>query len=894
MQLFADRFVIDDDGAAIDLATGRGVALRRDSTEGLDRTGQLRWSLRCDRWLGIHHRAVARLIDFGLVGRQTRFEAWLCGPAWSGSDAEAIRIQSLATRFLAAAGLSADGSMAIHAHDGVAVVLPGDGVGHERSGGPDDAVEAPLAVRGLARIRRPAVAALAELFDEIGERRAPAVSLWGEPGAGTRVIVHELARAARLKGMIPVAARLLQTAYAPLWRGRALFVVHDQRDSASPPWRHVLGATLETPLPHAVMTVGRQPTGTIDAIGLPAVAVEELTGAVLPSGMSARLEERVRRAATDAKGKPGRFARLLWPDWARGRAANVPAQRHRGLRAAEDTAIYALDRGDRATMVGMTGVGTWPSPGELTALRGKVAAARTDLARGRHAPALRALRLAASAFARRDAWNDAGAAALAVARALHGRGRTREALVVLEDVRRYGDRSGDEGALLDAAIVSGEARIDSMRLGEAETILSAAVTTATLGRDPGRAAAASIALARCLFWRGLYDEAERVLERCAGDAPRESLVRRDRLAARVHVGRGDIPSAIGAIAALKRDVDGAADPAGRAAVACTAAFVYLAVGDLDAASREARDSIAAARTVHDPLRAVRARLLLIEAERRRGRFPEVARDFERLKRIESLPPIIRARYALEAALARGDDRSADRTGALALFAPEGESRDRFDAPIDNLLVILRACQTAEDEAIVLKEVCAHVRHQVHAIAAAFVIPAVRSGADVFVGDGGRIDVETGERALTAGIVIRPHRHGDRIGGAAPVLYGGASIGALCVRWSLGSEYDADRAASVLAMAATAAAPMLAAAIAHRARAAAPQGAAVAALLGLTPAMENLRRAAERAGAAPFPVLIVGESGSGKELVARAIHRSSRRRAASFCTLNCAALPDDLV
>ena len=59
-------------------------------------------------------------------------------------------------------------------------------------------------------------------------------------------------------------------------------------------------------------------------------------------------------------------------------------------------------------------------------------------------------------------------------------------------------------------------------------------------------------------------------------------------------------------------------------------------------------------------------------------------------------------------------------------------------------------------------------------------------------------------------------------------------------------------------------------------------------------MAEVRRAVERAGAAPFAVLIEGESGSGKELVARALHRRSSRRARPFCTLNCAALPDDLV
>ena len=59
-------------------------------------------------------------------------------------------------------------------------------------------------------------------------------------------------------------------------------------------------------------------------------------------------------------------------------------------------------------------------------------------------------------------------------------------------------------------------------------------------------------------------------------------------------------------------------------------------------------------------------------------------------------------------------------------------------------------------------------------------------------------------------------------------------------------------------------------------------------------MAEIRRAAERAATAPFAVLIEGESGSGKELVARAVHRGGARRDRPFCTLNCAALPDDLV
>ncbi|MGH9944843.1 MAG: sigma-54 interaction domain-containing protein [Pyrinomonadaceae bacterium] len=59
-------------------------------------------------------------------------------------------------------------------------------------------------------------------------------------------------------------------------------------------------------------------------------------------------------------------------------------------------------------------------------------------------------------------------------------------------------------------------------------------------------------------------------------------------------------------------------------------------------------------------------------------------------------------------------------------------------------------------------------------------------------------------------------------------------------------------------------------------------------------MSDLARAVERVKDSDSTVLINGESGTGKELIARAIHRLSRRSQAPFIPFNCTAAPADLI
>jgi len=66
------------------------------------------------------------------------------------------------------------------------------------------------------------------------------------------------------------------------------------------------------------------------------------------------------------------------------------------------------------------------------------------------------------------------------------------------------------------------------------------------------------------------------------------------------------------------------------------------------------------------------------------------------------------------------------------------------------------------------------------------------------------------------------------------------------------------------------------------------------IIGKSPAMKRLFQLLETVAATNSTILVTGETGTGKEVVARAIHHNSPRRANRFVAMNCSAIPESLL
>jgi len=66
------------------------------------------------------------------------------------------------------------------------------------------------------------------------------------------------------------------------------------------------------------------------------------------------------------------------------------------------------------------------------------------------------------------------------------------------------------------------------------------------------------------------------------------------------------------------------------------------------------------------------------------------------------------------------------------------------------------------------------------------------------------------------------------------------------------------------------------------------------LVGISPAMEQLKHLANRVARTDIAVLITGDSGTGKEILSKAIHYHSERRKHKFVTIECTSIPENLL
>ena len=309
MKLVADRFVVMDDERAVDLSSGEEIVLLASTAGGP--CEQTRWTLRCDRWARLYHPAIARLVDYGIVGEMRRFEAWRCGPPWQGGRAAAAQAIGQASAFLRANALT-EGTLSMHAvrtRGDRAIVVPSADAGYDAEPALPP-VDLTLAACGLALVSRRAVDAVAELFTPPGPWRARAVALWAAPGSGLGTAIEDLARTARLNGYVPVSSRLVESGVLELLEGRSLLLI--DRLGAASAWRGLMDITLRSPGPHVLLLAGREEVPHVHGLPLEPLAASALVEAIRPSGVPVVIRRRVEAAASRSRGLPGTFVGLLW------------------------------------------------------------------------------------------------------------------------------------------------------------------------------------------------------------------------------------------------------------------------------------------------------------------------------------------------------------------------------------------------------------------------------------------------------------------------------------------------------------------------------------------------------------------------------------------------------
>ena len=873
LPLIALRFVRLADGGHLDLATGVRVALRVGQVSPAER---LAFDASGSALMRVWHSGLAQYLDYGPLGIDRWFEASALDDGSDDGDA-LMPCSTVADAAALVPLLGAPSAVLSRVHGCtrvVAGVLAAQGEPTDAAGGLRGSMRCP----GLRLIDRPLCNRLLERLDD---RRSPGVTVWqvaAAPGLGWRTCWRLLARDLRQAGYLPLAAPLLERV-ARFGAGRAR------------PWlAHLAGATVVTPvdsedrtdLNALLLALGARVGQTIlirvargdDGRGatdrLEPLTSDQLEAAVIGAGPSLP-PRRLRSLAIRAEGRPGDFA-----------AALVEAASRREWPSQVHDAVPPL-----------------PSLSRAMSAPSIFVRAQRLAADGRPGAARLLLRRQGSALLRRG--NESAGlrvwAQLAVSLAASGRqddaGRTWNAAW-----RRAVER-GEPGPVVEVAPDLAAAWIADLSPVRAEALLRSVLAAGGDQADLTRRVRSL--LGEALSWQGRWRDTLSALVGVAGSHAAS-------LRARAYLALGELARALPEAAAATRDAACEGNEAAQLLAAGTRLRVDCAAGDAPHRAFTMRsleqltlgcqalelERVLALAEAHVAV-GERIPTAHVSALRRcaRGRGPRLARARARLAlSLDAGHP----RAAIEADV----QRVALATGARALMHDAGAfpwpwlvTPDAQRSPmVHDIVAVLEVCQHDADPEAALQRLCALLSERT--AAAGISVLTSLHGSLVTLGRTGRPpDVSVAQRAQALGATVGPERLPDGIAGAWAIRHGEELTGVLAARWS--ELPPTDEAAALMQAAAAAMTTVVGLArVARLSAVAAAQRKADEDLIGSSGAMARVRAAIDRAAPSPFPVLIQGESGAGKELVARAIHARSDRRARRFAALNCAALADDLI
>ena len=834
-ELLADRFV-DANGVWVDVASGLHVQLRINAPA--DRLAQMAWSDRCAEVARLRHPLINVLLDYGAADNQRTFEAYALSSPLRAPTALVSFTLTHAVRFMESRGVKLTHSIARAV---LRETEPGNGAARGR----------PL---GVVLQPRDVTQSIVEALDDASPGGVTTIEICGPEGAGVRTLRTIIARAARLAGYVAVSSGVILrlASLTAVLRERHICVLFEEGHGAAE--RAAVAAFLadlgtSSARRHVLLKFWRGPR-SCGALQLEPMEMTAMRRMVFLDPDCGPSEEEIADAARVSGGHPGIFLRSLG-------AATFGEHAPRFSLVHESAPTYVVEQRPRG-------------------VRGPLVNASDRAARlaraGRHAAAIRLLTRASRVIRARGDSTRAAACAEQLAWISRDRGRTDSAVEQFEHAKTI----APEGAhRLRAAIGLGIVWTDQQRFLEAEAALRATTAAAELLDDEEVKLRAATALARCLYWQSRYDEAALSLDPWLTAPTTNVPAGAWGLLARVRVAMGNLRGAVAAASEAVKRGGQHDEPRSVANAARAMAMVQAALGDHLQVRQYVERGLRAAVAAHLPLAALKLRVTLVAGlgdagsagdERRR-----LTHHLESALARQRLPPLIRSE--IESTL-------------------RGRSVVVHDRAVAELRDLLALAQTATDDRAAVEAICRFVLDRLRAASVQIVTGGGEPRVLARSGRPWQSDTRLVEQVLAGRLGVAPTAASEPRRAAEPIRYGQETIAVLCSRWTAGTSVDDQQAKTTLAAGALAAAAPVRSLLDQPDTTGAPS--ICGDLIGLCPTIVSLREAMVRAARAPFPVLIEGESGSGKELVARGIHRLSQRRDRRLCTLNCAALTDDLL